>query len=56
MHLSLSPNTKNLCAATDTSLRNIIIEVQTNNIVRDFLYGHKNDGFIFTAMYCMVKQ
>jgi len=43
MQLSLSPNGKYLCAATDTS-RNIIIEVGTSNIVRD-LYGHKNDGF-----------
>ena len=43
MDLSVSPNGKYLCAATDTS-RNIIIEVGTNNIVRS-LYGHKNDGF-----------
>ncbi len=43
MHLSLSPNGKYLCAATDTS-RNIIIEVGTSNILRN-LYGHKNDGF-----------
>ena len=43
MHLSLSPNGKYLCAATDTS-RNIILEVGTDNIIRD-LYGHKNDGF-----------
>lgn len=43
MQLSLSPNGKYLCAATDNS-RNIIIEVGTSNIVRD-LYGHKNDGF-----------
>mmetsp|Transcript_14852 Transcript_14852/g.22502 ORF Transcript_14852/g.22502 Transcript_14852/m.22502 type:complete len:446 (+) Transcript_14852:158-1495(+) len=43
MQLSLSPNGKYLCAATDAS-RNIIIEVGTENIIRD-LYGHKNDGF-----------
>ena len=43
MDLALSPNGKYLCAATDNS-RNIIIEVETSNIIRD-LYGHKNDGF-----------
>lgn len=43
MHLALSPNGKYLCAATDTS-RNIIIEVQSSNILRN-LYGVKNDGF-----------
>jgi WD40 repeat protein len=43
MDLSLSPNGKYLCAATDAS-RNIIIEVGTDNIIRD-LYGHKNDPF-----------
>lgn len=43
MQLSLSPNGKYLCAATDAS-RNIIIEVGTDKIIRD-LYGHKNDGF-----------
>ena len=43
MQLSLSPNGKYLCAATDSS-RNIIIEVGTSKIIRD-LYGHKNDGF-----------
>lgn len=43
MQLSLSPNGKYLCAATDTS-RNIIIEIESDNILRD-LYGHKNDSF-----------
>ena len=43
MQLSVSPNGKYLCAATDSS-RNIIIEVGTDNIIRD-LYGHKNDSF-----------
>jgi WD40 repeat protein len=43
MHLAPSPNGKYICAATDTS-RNIILQVQTSNIIRD-LYGHKNDGY-----------
>lgn len=43
MHLALSPNGKYICAATDSS-RNIIMQVQTNNIVRN-LYGHKNDVY-----------
>jgi COMPASS component SWD3 len=43
MHLVLSPDGRYICAATDTS-RNIIIQVQTSNIIRN-LYGHKNDGY-----------
>lgn len=43
MQLSVSPNGKYLCAATDSS-RNIIIEAGTSNIIRD-LYGHKNDSY-----------
>ncbi len=43
MQLSVSPNGKYICAATDSS-RNIILEVGTANIIRD-LYGHKNDSY-----------